>query len=104
LSLHQQVLDARVDQTGAELGKKDDADGQRQQSGDVERDDAPGEAGEALGDKELPGAPQPAADPGETVEPQRRGLIDGRGLDRSLDLGAGISADVVQRPLSPTSK
>src|SRR5208282_4448368 len=83
-------LNARVDQAGAELGKKDDADGQRQQSGDVERDDAPGETGEALADEELPGALQPAADPGETAGPQRRGLIDGRGLDRGLDPGRSV--------------
>ena len=39
--LHQQALDARVDQPGAELGEIENADDEREQPGDVEKDDAP---------------------------------------------------------------
>ena len=61
LALHQQALHARVDQAGAELRQVEDADDQRDQAGEVEEDDAPGEAGEALRDEELPGAPRNGA-------------------------------------------
>ena len=51
-ALHRQALDPGVDQPGAELGEKDNADRQREQPGDVERDDAAREAREALRDGE----------------------------------------------------
>ena len=61
LALHHEALHPRVDQAGAELRQIEDADDQRDQARDVERDDAAGEAGEALADEELPGAPRDAA-------------------------------------------
>ena len=48
LALHQQALDARVDQAGAELRQIEDADHQHDQAGDVEEDDPPRQAREAL--------------------------------------------------------
>src|SRR6266480_3748162 len=42
LALHQQALHARVDQAGAELRQIQDADHQREQTGDVEKQDAAG--------------------------------------------------------------
>ena len=47
LGLHQQALRARVDQAGAELREIENARHQRDEAGEIERDDAAGEAGEA---------------------------------------------------------
>ena len=55
LALHQQVLYARIDQAGAELRQVENADDEREQAGEVEEDDAPGEARKARADEELPG-------------------------------------------------
>ena len=90
LALHQQALDARVDQAGAELRQVDDADREREQSGDVERNDAAGEAGKALGDEELPGMEQQAADAAQAaVRLARRRVVGAIGLD-----GAGAMSAV----------
>jgi len=51
-------LNARVDQAGAELREVENADDERDQACNVERNDAPGETGETLSDEELPGAAQ----------------------------------------------
>ncbi|MGY3371250.1 hypothetical protein ACVWZL_008375 [Bradyrhizobium sp. GM2.4] len=59
LRLHQQALRARVDQAGAELRQIEDARHQRDQAGEVERDDAAGQAREGQREEELPGALQP---------------------------------------------
>ena len=48
LALHQQALHARVDQAGAELREVEDAGDQRDQAGEIEEDDAAGEARKAL--------------------------------------------------------
>ena len=56
LALHHEALHPRVDQAGAELRQIENADDEREQARDVERDDAAREAREALADKELPGA------------------------------------------------
>src|SRR5262249_21197344 len=61
-----------------------DADRERQQSRDVEKDDAPREAREALGDEELPGARHPADD---ARKPAR---LNGWGL--AADLARGLRA------------
>ena len=90
LALHQQALDARVDQPGAELRQKDDADRERDQAGDVEDDDAAGEARRALRDEELPGALRPVAEPGETVR-AGAALSPRRSLRRSGRPRAGLS-------------
>ena len=65
LALDLKTLDARVDQSGAELRQKQDADGERHQAGDVENDDAAGETRGALGDEELQRLLHPAAEPRE---------------------------------------
>ena len=58
LALHQQALHARVDQAGAELREIEHAGDQRDQAGEIEEDDAAGEAGETLRDEECPGRTQ----------------------------------------------
>ena len=90
LALHHEALHPRFDQAGAELRHIEDADDQREQTRDIERDDAPRETGEALADEELPGAlcnaaqatlaiePPSAARPvGKPVAPGMRGRIVG---------------------------
>ena len=89
-ALHLKALDARVDQAGAELREKDDADRERDQAGEVENDDAPGEARRALRDEKLPGAPQPVADAGETV---RRAAPRRARRRMAPHLGMGSSAE-----------
>ncbi len=69
LALHQQALRPRVDQAGAELRQVKDARDQRDQPGEIERNDAAGEAGEAEREKELTGPAQP----GERPLPALRG-------------------------------
>ena len=66
-SLNQEALDARVDQARAECGQYVDADGEREQSREVEEDDAAGEARKALRNEELPGARHPADDVGSLL-------------------------------------
>ena len=44
LALHQQALAPRIDQAGAELGKIENADDEREQSGEIEEDNPTGEA------------------------------------------------------------
>ena len=101
LALHHEALDPGVDQAGAELRQVEDADDQRDQARDVERDDAPRQAGEALADEELPGAPGDAAKPafaidlrhaarqaGERVAPGTRRRLAGT----PPSPGAGVSA------------
>ena len=56
LALHQQALDAGVDEAGAKLRQHYDADRKRNKTGDVKNDNPAGEAGRALRDKELPAA------------------------------------------------
>src|ERR1700689_2339794 len=63
LALDLKTLDARVDQAGAELRQKQNADGEREQPGDVENDNAAREARGILGDEELQRLPRPAAEP-----------------------------------------
>ena len=70
LALHHEALHPRVDQAGAELRQIEDADDERDQARDVERDDAAGEAREALGDEELPGALGDAAKPALAIDPR----------------------------------
>src|SRR5262249_11758998 len=80
LALHQKTLNACVDQAGAELRQHDNADRQRNQTGEVENDDAPSEARRTLGNKELPAARQPSAEAatltrGYLVEADALGLV-----------------------------
>ena len=67
LGLHQQALRARVDQAGAELRKIEDARHQRDKAGQVQRDDAAGEARERQREEKLTGAAQPAERPASPV-------------------------------------
>ncbi len=46
-AVHQQALRPRVDQAGAELREIEDARHQRDEAGEIERNDAAGEAGES---------------------------------------------------------
>ena len=62
LALHQQALHARVDQPGAELRQIEHADHQRDQAGEIEEDDAAGEAGETLRNEKLPDRAQRPTD------------------------------------------
>jgi hypothetical protein len=57
LALHQQALHARVDQAGAELREIEHANHQRDEAGQIEKDDAAGEAGKTLRDEKLPRRP-----------------------------------------------
>ena len=68
LALHHEAFHPRVDQAGAELRQVENADDERDQARDVERDDAAGEAREALADEELPGAPRDAAQPAFAID------------------------------------
>ena len=90
LALHHEALDPGVDQAGAELRQVEDAEDEGDEARDVERDDAPRQAGEALADEELPGALGDAAKPalaidlrhaarqaGERVAPGTRGRFVG---------------------------
>ena len=63
LALHHEAFDPRVDQAGAELRQIEDADDQRDQAGDVERDDAPRQTRKALADEELRSPARDAAKP-----------------------------------------
>ena len=63
LGIDQQALRTRLDQAGAELREIEDARHQRDEAGQIERDDAAGEAGEREREEELPGAAQPAQRP-----------------------------------------
>jgi hypothetical protein len=67
LGLHQQALRPRVDQAGAELREIKNARHQRDQAGEIERDDAAGQAGERQREEKLPGAAQPAERPLPTL-------------------------------------
>ena len=89
LALHQQALDARIDQAGAELREIENADDQRQQAGDVEEDDAPGEARKALADEELPRAAQqqPAR---AALFAARRAVVGPLRLDLGLEAISGF--------------
>ncbi len=62
------MLDPGVDQAGAELRQVEDAEDEGDEAGDVERDDAPRQAGEALADEELPGALAEAAKPALAID------------------------------------
>ncbi len=89
LALHLQALHARVDQAGAELREVKNPDDEGEQSGDVEKDDAPGEAGKALGEKELPRAPHQRAG-GQALD-ARSFLAGALGLDDSrIDVHSSI--------------
>jgi len=77
----QQILGPRVDQTGAELREVQNARHQRDQPGEIERNDAAGEAGEAERKEELPrgaasqaaaASPAPGRVHGDAVEREGR--------------------------------
>ena len=55
----QQVFGARIDQAGAELREIENARHQRDQAGQIQRNDAAGQAGEAEREEKLSGAAQP---------------------------------------------
>ena len=78
LALHLQALRARVDQPGAELREVENADHQRDQAGEIEKDDAAGEAGEALRDEELPDRAHDAANGTETAAHNARRVLGRR--------------------------
>jgi hypothetical protein len=63
LALHQQALDARVDQTGAELRQIENTDHEREQPGHVEEDDAPAQARKSDVRDQLPPAQQQRGEP-----------------------------------------
>src|SRR5262249_48283564 len=57
LALHQQALAAGVNETGAELGERENPDNKCKEPGEGEEDDAPRQARRALPQGELPGTP-----------------------------------------------
>ena len=61
LPLDHQALDARIDEAGAELRQIENADHHHDQTGDVEEDDPPRQAGHAQVREELPRCPRKAA-------------------------------------------
>jgi hypothetical protein len=83
-ALHQQALDARVDQAGAELGQIKNSDHQRQQAGDVEKDDAPAQTRKGDADEEVPALQQELGAPPSPAFDERRAVV---GLERS---GGGL--------------
>jgi hypothetical protein len=67
-------LRPRIDQAGAKLREIKDARHQCDEAGEIQGNDASGEAGEAEREEELPGSPQPA----ERPLPALRGrILDG---------------------------
>src|SRR5207248_286473 len=58
LALHEQALDARVDEAGAELREVKNSNDQREEPGYVEKDDPARQAREADADKEIPALTQ----------------------------------------------
>ena len=70
LALHHEALDPGVDQAGTELRQVEDAEDERDEARDVERDDTPRQAGEALADEELPGALGEAAKSALAIGPR----------------------------------
>jgi hypothetical protein len=60
LRIDHQALRPRLDQAGAELREIEDARHQRDEAGQIQRNDAAGEAREREREEELPGAAQPA--------------------------------------------
>ncbi len=75
LALDEQALDARVDQAGAVFGKIQNAGNQRDEAGEIEQDDATGDAREAdIGEL--------AAEPAQSIEraPQTAGRTHDRGF------------------------
>jgi hypothetical protein len=69
--LHQQALDAGIDEAGAELGEVENSDDQREQAGDVEKDDAPGQAGKGDADEEMPALIQQLDEPPASLGERR---------------------------------
>ena len=72
-----QALHARVDQAGAELREIEHAGDQRDQAGEIEEDDAAGEAGEALRNEKLPGRTQRPPDRVEALALGTRDFLAG---------------------------
>ncbi len=60
-----------LDQAGAELRQIEDARDQRDEAGEVERDDAARQARERQREEELAGAAQPAEQPAPAPFPRR---------------------------------
>ena len=58
LALHQQALNARIDQAGSELREIENADHEREQPRHVEKNDAPAQARKSDADKEMPALQQ----------------------------------------------
>ena len=102
LGLHQQALRPRVDQAGAELREVENARHQRDQAGEIERNDAAGEAREAEREEELTGAAQPAERP--LPAPQLR-AVDGSAIERESGRDAlGIQAWIRLRSIEQWPK
>ena len=72
LGLHQQALRPRVDQAGAELREVENARHQRDQAGEIQRNDAAGEAREGLSAKK--NCPARRSQPSGRCQPRERGL------------------------------
>ena len=91
LALHQQALDARVDQTGAELRQIENADHEREQAGHVEEDDAPAQARKGDACEELPPAQQQRGEAPSSGCRERGAVIaplqlDLEALERAIEL------------------
>src|SRR4029453_7401568 len=63
LALHQQALDACIDQAGTELREVEHADDQREQTGHIEKDDAAAETRKGNADEEVPALEQQGCEP-----------------------------------------
>jgi len=89
--LHQQALDARVDQTGTELREIENADHEREQAGDIEEDDAPAQARKSDAREQLPPAQQQRGEPPPSGGRERSAVIaplqlDLKALERAIEL------------------
>ena len=102
LGLHQQALRPRVDQAGAELREIKNARHQRDQAGEIERNDAAGQAGEAEREEELTGPAQPAERP---LPAFRSGVLGGSAIRNEGRQGVlGIQAWIRLRSIKQWPK
>jgi hypothetical protein len=91
LALHQQALDARVDQTGAELRQIENADHEREQPGHIEEDDSPAQARKGDAREQLPPAQQQRGEAPSSGCRERGAVIaplqlDLEALERAIEL------------------
>jgi hypothetical protein len=100
--LHQQALNPGVDQAGAELRQIENADDQREQADDVERDDAPRQAGETQDKEKMPRTAQPRAHFAQTARLETRDrFVESVGLGfGACDMGRSVEHLIQVCPVS----